>query len=161
MNFDQFLNILYGLRFGIYIILHRKNYLRKQISGLNFKQFDIRHTNITGTTPKKVFIDTEKTELFNEKDGLIKTYDYYDQYFKSLTKKLITKKTLYLTYEDDILPDPRIAYQKICKLLEINIENPKVNLKRTNPFALNEMIENYDETCDALTGTKHEWMLHY
>ena len=67
---------------------------------------------------------------------------------------------MFLSYEDDILPDPKIAYEKVCGFLDLEVRNPKVNLRRTNPFDIHEIVENYAELEKTLKNTKYEWMLY-
>jgi hypothetical protein len=72
---------------------------------------------------------------------------------------LADKDVLQLTYEDDILKDPRIAYRRVCGYLGLEPCPAFVRHARSNPFRLDEIIENYDEVKQALSGTEFEWML--
>jgi len=64
-----------------------------------------------------------------------------------------------ISYEKDILPDPMLAFKKVCVFLKIPEAIVTSDYKRTNPFPLRQIIVNYEEVDKLLTGTRFEWML--
>jgi len=66
---------------------------------------------------------------------------------------------LILTYEEDILPDPFLAYSKLTKWLNLDTEEVKLIFTRT-PFQVNRsFISNYDTLSAYLSNTRYQWML--
>jgi hypothetical protein len=96
--------------------------------------------------------------VYNPKP-LINCLEEIDQTYRQLESLLEDKSSLWLTYEDDILPDPRIAYRKICEFIQVEPMAVDILNQRTNPFPIREIVENYDELEAMLQGTKFEWML--
>jgi hypothetical protein len=65
-----------------------------------------------------------------------------------------------LTYEDDVLEDPTRAYSKICEFLGVPPgPAPQIRHARTTPFGLREVVENYLEVEQHLSGTPFARML--
>lgn len=146
------------------IILERKNLLRRHISEIvGAKRKIWHHKQKEGVEPDltEIEIDLEKAYWGGEVRPLFEWFseieDSYN-YFRSLAHEH-DWTILELTYEDDILPDPMIAYQKICSFLKIAPESPKITYKRSNPFALYDILSNFDDIQRCLSGTKYEWML--
>ena len=65
-----------------------------------------------------------------------------------------------LIYENDIEKEPNVAYRKICNFLKITNGNPNIAYKKTNPFLLADLIENFDEVGASLKNTKYAEMLN-
>jgi len=56
--------------------------------------------------------------------------------------------------------DPMDAYRKVCEFLRIDCQTAQPSYGKVNPFELAEMVRNYEEVVDALSGTSFEWMLY-
>ena len=69
------------------------------------------------------------------------------------------RRCLELVYEDDVLPDPRIALQKSCAFLGIDAIDLPVRRGRTTPQSIAEVVDNFADLQRALEGTTFEWML--
>lgn len=158
-NFEEFLETTKNYNFNFFINIKRKNYLKQYVSLLRVRQKNIRHTD-KNLKSEKITIDIENTNIGRYTANIIENFKILDDYYLMVEKKLENLPHLFLTYEEDILPNPQIAYEKICNFLKIQPEKTTVNLKRTNPFPLNQIIENYSEVEKALKGTKYEWMLN-
>ncbi len=158
MSFNDFLNTLNNLNFNFFINIERKNYLRQYISLQKARLKSIKHTN-KKIKPEKIFIDVNNTVINRTNDTLINNFKKIDNHYENIKNNLKDKKTLFLTYEKDILPNPKIAYSKICNFLKIKKQNPKVNLKRTNPFAVYESVENIEDVKNHLKNSDYEWMI--
>lgn len=159
IDFDDFMNILKNLNFKYFINIKRKNYLKQYISLERARKKNVKHTN-KEIKLEQIYIDINNAKIGKTEDTLINNFQRLDEHYENIENKLKDFNTLHLTYEDDILPDPKIAYKKICQFLNIEEENPTVNLKRTNPFPVNKMVENYSDVENVLKGTKYEWMLY-
>ena len=77
----------------------------------------------------------------------------------SLKTILLNDDTLELIYEEDILENPKVAYDKVCKFLSIAEKSPRIQFRRTNPFTIAEVVVNIAEVRDALKSTKYSWMV--
>ena len=132
-------------------MLHRKNILRRHVSSLIAKKSGIFHLN-TGDSYRPVSVTLDIP-------GLIPTIRKYEEDITEMTTILEKLPVLKLTYEDDIEADPIVAYHKICQFLNVQPQNVAPNLVRINARPLSELIQNYREVFDTLSGTPYEWML--
>ena len=83
----------------------------------------------------------------------------YQRQFEKLQELLTGRPVLSLTYENDIEKTPQHAYERTSAFLGIEAKNLDATYSRTNPFALQELITNFEEVREALKGTEVEWML--
>lgn len=144
-----------------FIVLLRRNYLRRALSVEVARTTNEWHTNETKSNPVPVKINIDNFMTGSKSRPLIEHFNSIDENSRNLLVLLQDIPFLELYYEDDILIDPCIAYNKVAEFLNIESTalNYKVRLQRTNPFKIEEMIENYDEVASHLMGTKYEWML--
>jgi len=156
---DDFLSEIEKLKFQHYILLFRKNYLRQYISVLQVRAGGKIQTTNKQTKPNKININLNPVFYNDVKLTLVEYFNRLDQSLLEISNSFGKRHVLKLVYEDDIQQDPLIAYRKICKFLHLDDENPTLNFKRTNPFMINDMVENYDELYSALINTKYKWML--
>ena len=148
------------LGFSNFIILKRRNYLRKVVSVLVAEKAG--HYHISNRAVAKIIritLDCQRVEIDHQVRSLLNIFEEWDQDFIKLDELLKRDHTVHLEYENDILEDPLRAYGKICDFLDIDPGKPDVTLGRTTPFGTREIIENYSEVFDYLNGTKFEWML--
>jgi len=158
---EDFLQYLEAMGFTHYIILDRKNRLRKIVSSIIAHQKGGYHTDgKISARLKSVHINLNKVEIDFDSKPLLDYLRDYDKQFSELESSLTNKRLLKLTYEDDIQDDPEIAYSRICDFLNIKRKPVAVNLSKTNPFPLSDMIENIGELENVLSGTPYEWMLN-
>jgi hypothetical protein len=151
MGFEpaKMLEFLKEQRYEKHIILERKNYLRIIVSSAVAIATSKFHCRLEeNPIPQRIHISLEEVRFLLQ---------IYDQYYKEL-KKLLSDEFLLITYEDDILPDPVIAYKKIVSSLELTPKNVTVRYQRTNPKALEKIVINIDEIRQHLKGTRYEWM---
>ena len=52
------------------------------------------------------------------------------------------------------------AYKRVCEFVGIEPTETIVRLKKTNPFQIEDMLENFDEVKSELKNTPYEWMLY-
>ena len=69
------------------------------------------------------------------------------------------ERWLHLVYEDDIEQSPKVAYEKVCAFLGVEVFEVEYRLQRLNPKPLSQIIENFDEVREHLSGTRYEEML--
>lgn len=160
MSFSDYLKCLNELQFTKFIVLHRKNYLRRVVSGEVGRKTKSWHTTKDMSQPTKIKIDLSSIKTGERYIPLLESFHHVDKNFRTLKKNLTGSDALFLTYEEDILEDPTVAYNKICDFLCLHGDSPDIPLGRTNPFSYEEMIENFDEIVEVLTNTEYEWMLN-
>lgn len=159
LDIGSYVNTLKEEGFSTFIVMHRKNYLRRLVSAMVGKKTKVWHSENAPDKPVTLVMDTNNITLGTSSGTLKEIMDHIDQSFNNLREILQDEEVLYLYYEDHVLPDPRIAYQKICDFLEIKGQDPSIALRKTNPFSYEEIIENFQEVEKQLKGTKYEWML--
>ena len=144
------MNFLNKIGFNKHIVLERQNYLRVITSGRVAKKTSCYHIK-SKTTPivTKIYINPENLD-----SSIRKFADFYTE-----LKMLLGQNCLWLLYEKDILQNPNIAFHKVIDFLKLEQLEATVSLRRTNPYPLQEIIENFDEISVQLKGTAHEWML--
>jgi len=160
MDITDFLSSLIGLGFNRIIVLERKNYLRKIVSSV------IAHTSDNWHAPGQIksnkntiLLNPENINIDDKKQSLIEFLREYDRDFTELRQLLNDINHLWLTYEDDVLPNPQLAAERCFKYL--NLQNLKVDVRygRTNPYPLSDLIVNYGQIQDLLENTPYKWML--
>jgi hypothetical protein len=156
-----YINYLENLGFKHFIVLERKNYLRKIVSSVVAHQSSIWHQPAkTNSLLSSVYINIEKLKLDGCENSLFFFLQQYEKDFLILKKILKHYNVLWLTYEGDILNGPFSAYLKITNFLNINQHKVSIRYGRTNPFKLERLIENFEDVEQNLRGTRFEWMLY-
>lgn len=154
-----YIQALRELGFGSFIVLQRRNRLRKLVSSA------VAHARgqfvyETDDEPERVRVRLGVEEIgFGRlaRNGLIEMLEVYDRNFGALERVL--PNALHLSYEEHVEPDPRIAYRAVCEYLDIPAVPVPVRHRKATPYTLEEVLENYQEVREALTGTPYEWML--
>lgn len=157
---QDFMETLCTLGFDSFIVVDRKNKLRKIASSIKAHRSGVFHLK-TGSTPafEKIHIDPEGVSIDRSTTPLIKLIEEYEHDMAAIRTLLSGRNVLHLTYEDDIQHHPYEAYVGICDFLGIRPGSRRITLAKTTPFALRELVENYGEIQQTLKGTPHEWML--
>ncbi len=159
LKIEEYIEELEKLGYKKFIFLKRKNLLRRYISIKQMLNGGALHTTTNIKGPKKLNIEVNDVWINKKKMSLVEYFKVLEEYFEEVDKVLADRDVLVLYYEDDIQENPLQGYQKICDFLKIGNENPKVKLKRTNPFTIKETIDNYEELEQMLNDTKYKWML--
>ena len=156
-----YLELLQELGFTHFILLRRRNYLRRAVSALAGRQTKRWQTRRRAGMPTRVRIDPRVFPTGNIAKPLLEHFRDLDMNYHSASEALEGIPCLELEYEMHILTDPSIAYRMVLDFLglEALTDAVSIRLQRTNPFPLEDMIENYDEVVSALTDTSYEWML--
>lgn len=150
MDLETYLKLLREIGFSKFIILQRKNYLKRAISAEVGKHKKRYHSKQDVRRPEKIYLDPEP---------ILALFRCIDENFSHLKMLLEPSDHLLLYYEDHILQNPRIAYTKTCEFLNIDDESPKIELRRTNPFKYEDIVVNFEEIKTLLKDTKYNWML--
>lgn len=158
MSVAQYVELLADIGFGHFIILTRKNLLRVVISALVGYAKQTWHAAVTPPGPTRITIDIDNP-WGNGAGSLIQTFEAYERFYCMLEVPLRNRCRLDLDYELDIERAPAVAYGKVCAFLNIPALPIEVQLARTNPFPLGDIVTNYDNVVAALRGTRFEWML--
>lgn len=132
-----------------HFLLERRNLLRLIISGEVARESGVYHVKVGDSAPAT----TIRVERETIADGL----RIYAEFYERMRELLPDAPRL--TYEDDILPDPCIAYRKVLGLLDMKPEDVTVGYRRTNARQVLDILTNGEEIAAWLRDTKHAWML--
>lgn len=160
MKFEDFVHTLFEEGFRWFIVLKRRNFLRKVISSrIAFqsrtwhlpKEERVKHTRLT--------LDPDNVPIDLMSQPLVAFLQSYQRDFEKLDALLAGRLVLRLTYEEDIQDDPLVAYGRVCDFLGIERRPAVVRYGKTTPFPLKEILVNYAEIDRSLAGTPFHWML--
>lgn len=158
LSLDDYVDLLGGIGFDRFAALHRRNYLRRVVSGAVGRQAGTWHRRKPGAgEPQVIGLDPQRVP-FGGDQPLLDVFAELAAGEEALRRRL-PAGAVWLTYEEDIAPDPAIAYRKICELFGVEPAEVEPRLFPTNPFPLHAILANYDEIAGLLAGTEYEWML--
>ena len=143
------------------IVLKRKNYLRKIVSSLVAHHTGVFH-RLAQEQPSltRIVLDVERVRIDFEEKPLLAFLHDYDRCFQKLMRLVVDYPHLNLTYEEDIAPDPRLGYRRVCEFLGIAPRQPKIRYRRTTPYKLSEVLSNFAEVEQVLADTPFAWMVY-
>jgi len=156
---ETYVEELRRLRFSKFVILYRKNYLRRAVSAEAGIQTRKWHAKKQAKSANKVVIDVNAFRTGVRKEPLLNLFHSMDETLRTLQALFSPQEAVFLNYEDDILHSPSVAYEKVCDFLDIEVLSPPIELQRTNPFPLVDLIENFGEVTAELQNTEYGWML--
>ena len=156
----DYVKSLPDLGFTHYIVLERKNYLRKIVSSVIAHQISRWHQADRESAVSSIVLDVDNVQIDRDAKPLMAYLQDYSEKFRALERLLDGQRVLRLTYEDDVSGDPLVGYQRACNFLGIDPHEVSVRLGKTNPFKLTEIIANLDQVEQTLSGTRYEWMLY-
>jgi len=159
MPLNEYIKLLSGIGFKDFIVLKRENYLKQVLSYHIAEKTKIYHSTKEKTSPDSVYLNINNCWIGNKEIPLLDIFEEMDNDYEELNNLLYGKKHLHLTYEKDIQEDPVVAYKKVCDFLNVDYHSPKIVHKRTNPFKIKEIVENYEELKEYLNYTKYSWMV--
>ncbi len=160
LTLPSFLDAVQRLGFDHFIVLERRNYLRKVVSSVvahGKAQFHVKSGESVDLS--RVTLDVNRVEIDSDSKPLIAYLEDYAENFRRLRELLGGQQVAWLTYEDDVLADPLRAYRRCCDFLHLEPGAPSVGLSRTNPFPLADIVINLEEVARYLQGTPFAWML--
>lgn len=160
MQLARYVNGLAQIGVDRFIVLRRKNYLRKIVSSLIAKETGVWHIrDNSDPKPVAVRVDVNDLRLDRQSGPLLAHLENFDENFKRLDTLLSGKPVLKVSYEEDIERDPLVAYRKIVDFCGLTRMSPVVRLKKTNPYPLCDLIVNYGEVREYLSDSNFAWML--
>jgi len=162
LELENFLRGIEDLGIEYFVILERRNYLRKILSSVIGQQAGSFHRpSHTSSGSAQVYIDVDRINIDDQVKPLLCFLNEFHEDFLRLRELLCNRKSLYLTYEDDIYDNPKVGYNKVCGFLDLHRQHdPIIRYGKTNPHHLTDMIGNFTDVQNALSGTKFEWMLN-
>jgi hypothetical protein len=158
-DLNDFAGTLDEFGFEYFVLLTRRNLLRKLISSLVARERGRWRMSSGEIAPlTRVHVDVDDLELASSKPLLDHLHDAQAEY-DTLQTMLSSRRCLQLVYEDDVLRDPRRAVRRICDFLGVEYMDLPVRHGRTTPQALDQVVQNFAELERVLSGTEFEWML--
>lgn len=160
IEMSTFVNGLEKLGVNRFILLERKNYLRKVVSSVVARKAHRYHLK-QGSTPEliQVKIDPHDVDIDYDRKPLLELLLRYRDDSRALQYLMNGRPFLELSYEDDINVDPRRAYSRVCEFLGLPPTPVIIRYVRTTPYPLRDVIVNFSEVEIALAGSEFSWML--
>ncbi|MGF1497365.1 MAG: hypothetical protein ACFB8W_11140 [Elainellaceae cyanobacterium] len=161
-NLPSFVQLLLDMGISHHICLKRQNYLRVILSKEIAKRTRQWHIQKDSPRPTSIYLDTSSIPFgfTGQPQPLLDCLEKMDQAYRELDASLAGHPVLSLTYEDDIAKNPKDAYERCCQFIGIEPAEVDVAIRRTNPFALADLIENFAEVERLLAPTPYDWMVY-
>ena len=162
MELPEYVERLVRMKFTHFIVLERKNTLRRIASVLVGRSADRWHLTQADREPElaRIRFSVEDLNLRGQPKPLLQHLRDSRDTFALLDQCLHGRSVLRLSYEDDVADGPERGYRRVCDFLGLQPSQVSVLLRKTNPFSLREMVTNFEELERALTGTEFAWMLN-
>jgi hypothetical protein len=161
LGLEDFLDAIPALGVERVALLERRNYLKVLLSSYAGALREQWHVPAyANSTPQVVELDPAATEFARTRLPLITWLEEFERGYAEARRLVAERGGLYLTYEDDVLPDPRIGYGKLCATLGVPAVEVEVPLTRANPFPVREILRNFDAVDRELRATRFAWMLN-
>ena len=161
LELPDYVERLVGMKFTHFIVLERKNTLRRIASVLVGRSAARWHLTQADGEPalERIHFGIEDLNLRGQPKPLLQHLRDSRDTFGLLDECLRDKQVLRLSYEDDIAERPERAYRRVCEFLGLQPSEVSVLLRKTNPFPLRQMVTNFEDLERALAGTEFAWML--
>ncbi|NEQ31905.1 MAG: hypothetical protein F6K04_13025 [Leptolyngbya sp. SIO4C5] len=158
----QYISDLRQLGYRHFIGLKRQNYLRQYVSEKVGQQKGKVWHQPAGTQAQlePITLDTDCVRFGYYQMPLLDSFAERDRGYAELEAILAGDRALWLTYEDDILNNPKQGYQRVCDFIGLPVHPVTIKRSRTNPFPLQKILRNFSEVEACLQGTPYEWMLY-
>jgi len=144
-----------------FILLERRNYLRKVVSSVVAEKIGKYHLRI-GSNPElvRVKIEIDELDLDYDRKPLLDHLRGFRDDILNFQRLMDGRRFLKLAYEDDIIRDPVKTSIQVCEFLGISPAPGVIRYTRSTPFPLREVVANFREIETALAGTEFAWMLN-
>jgi hypothetical protein len=165
MTLPQYAQLLEDMGFARFVILERRNHLRRIVSMMVARSTSQWHLK-NSESPPLVCIELNVHKLLlgrgrdTERRSLVAQLQREEESISALKKVFGGRQLLCLTYEDDIAPGPEIAYRRVCEFSGSADHPVTVRWGKTNPYHLSDILTNFSQVEKALIGTSFEWMLY-
>lgn len=160
MELEAFLDAIRPLGIDRVALLERRNSLRVIVSKHAGELREAWHVR-PGMNPEapSFALDPRSVDFARMRMPLLDWLEEFERGYEEASRLVIPFGGTYLSYEDDVLPDPRIGYRKLCAILDLPPVEVEVPLVRATPFRLQDLLTNYDEIERELRDTRFGWML--
>lgn len=159
LGLEAFLERLDGLGFDRFLVVRRRNLLRKVVSSQVARASRRWHLPAgQRAVLQTVRIDPERVPIEGGHRPLLDIIERYLEDFRRLDGALGNRQRLDLVFEDDIRPDPGSACRRALDFLGLPPHPTEVRLAPTTPWPLGQIVENLDEVRACLAGSPHAWM---
>ena len=159
LTLDTFLAETRGEAPCRFIVLRRRNYLRKIVSSLAARQRGQWFARPgTRPAPVQIALDPQRVCIDGSAQPLLDYLQDWDAQFDQLDLALRESNPLALTYEDDIEASPLVAYRKVCAHLGLPDGAPEVRYTRTTDQPLEELLTTLPAVRQALRDSPYAWM---
>ena len=160
MELQEFLDALHVLGFARVALLERRNTLRVLLSSMAGAGRDRWHVPAGEAAERPAMrLDPASVEFGGERRPLLAWLEEFDRAYGEARPLVLARGGIHLTYEEDVLPDPRIGYGRLCEALGERAVPVPVPLARANPFAPREVLVNLAEVERVVGPTRFAWML--
>ncbi|HYO47814.1 MAG TPA: hypothetical protein VEY33_14110 [Gemmatimonadota bacterium] len=160
MQLEEFLRVVHGMGVNRIVLLERRNYLRIILSSYAGALREQWHVPALGESEVKSFVlDPDRVEFARTTLPLTAWLEEFERGYAEARGLVAAVSGLYLTYEEDVLPDPGIGHRKLCAVMGLPALDVEVSLRRSNPFPVREMLRNFEKVERHLRGTRFAWML--
>ncbi len=160
LSIEDMINVFKRKGFDRFIILERKNYLRRMISHCVAQQTNVFFIdNNNNPTLNRINLNINEIKVGNKIYSLLEWFKIFEDGYSDLKRILKNDNYKYLAYEDDIESDPYYAYNQICDYLNISHHKVTCPFNKTNSFPLKDILINYEEVYSLISQTKYKWML--
>lgn len=161
IKIKEMINILIGYGYNRFIILERKNYLKRMISHCIAQETNTYYLSREfSPTLKQLNLNKDKIKLGIENHSLFYWFHIFEESYAELRYELSRYKNIEIIYEVDIENDPYLGYLKICDFLKVIPEHAILKYTKQNPFSFSETLINYNEIKSLFSNTKYEWMMN-
>jgi hypothetical protein len=164
LSTEDYVQMLANRGFDRFILLHRKNHLRRLVSVLSARQASQWHVDAGQTPPPScIRLDPQGFSLNwgpdTDKRPLISHLEQSELEVRQLEQALDDRRPLRLTYEEHIEADPKIACRRICEFAGVEYHPVTVRFQKANVAGLADLLTNFEDVERALRGTRFAWML--
>lgn len=160
LSLEATVDMLRRLGFRRFVVLERRNHLRRYLSSLVGEargRLHLEAGRLAGATA--VALDPESTGLSRDRLPLLEVLRRDTDEVARLLELTAPLERLHLVYEDDLRADPAVGYARVCRYLGEEPVAVAPATARTSPFPVADILSNYDEVAALLAGTPFEWML--
>ena len=164
ITLHEYIEKLEKLQFHHFLLLERKNHLRRIVSMLVARENSQWHLHPGEVAPPtRIELDVDGLQLNRGRDtqarSLVEQLEREQQTIDALERTLRSRSFLYLSYEDDLETRPQVAYERVCEFINVPAHPVQVRFAKTNPRKLSEIVVNFSQVERALNGTAFQWML--
>lgn len=159
LTLEQMVAALDARGFERFIVLDRRNRLRKVVSSLVAAARGSARVPAGIEAPLlRVRIPVDGVPIDSACKPLVTLLHEYEADVRRIEEILADRPVLRLRYEDDLAKDPTDAYRRACAFLGLEPGMPTIRMGRATPHPWRAVVENHAEVAEALAGTAFAWM---